>query len=266
MMREGIVYMRDINDAFHTIYFANSEDTTWASNNKLIAQDAGISIINGELDQNGNFSPRSGIVDKELNGVVLFATDTQHDDANQPRYVVGQLLNAYLRNPAAAGWSYNTFGVFEDQELTALRGIHRGYQSIGVMPKEGEMPEVGKATYSGVSHAYYQDNQVTMRTVIDADFGKRELTFNTNNAELHTFEARGHLVQKRDDLNLTGTGSWSKGATSFKGEVKNQGGNLSGTLEGSFYGPAAAEVGGVFGLQNENGSEQYIGGYGAKRP
>ena len=41
--------------------------------------------------------------------------------------------------------------------------------------------------------------------------------------------------------------------------------SLTGKVHGRFYGPDAAEVGGVFGLQNSDKSQTLIGGFGGKR-
>ena len=72
---------------------------------------------------------------------------------------------------------------------------------------------------------------------------------------------------------MHGSAGWNQGVGDFKGQLRNEGGNLTGNIEGSFYGPKAAEVGGVFGLSGDDkealGSRtyrtHYVGGFGAKR-
>jgi len=59
--------------------------------------------------------------------------------------------------------------------------------------------------------------------------------------------------------------SYTAGTNSFAGDVTN-GGSLSGTSTGRFYGPSAEELGGVFILQAGSGiPETYGGAYGAKK-
>lgn len=267
-MKPGIVYMRDINNQFHTAHISGSVDYNDIKNpndpnyNRLIAQDAGIRKIDGEwVTKNGQRvkEMRGGVINKAFNGVTTFSADA-NSSGN------ARVLDAYLRDPAAIGWSYNTFGVFESAGLTQLRDIHRGYQSIGV--NATNLPGKGKASYTGISHAYYNNDQVTMNVKIDANFAERKLDLTTSNATLHTFESDQHMIESKADLNLKGSANWVEGNGNFTGSIENTGGNLKGSMEGSFYGPLAAEVGGVYGLSGKDGNNEvrYIGGFGAKRP
>ena len=65
-------------------------------------------------------------------------------------------------------------------------------------------------------------------------------------------------------MNLTGTLTYSAGSNQFTGAVANSGSTLSGTATGRFYGPAAQEIGGTFGLTGA-GLSAYGGGFGAHR-
>lgn len=235
-------------------------------------EDAGIVPVAGFYDKNGDLRVQKGMVGREFDGIIVLENDKNK--------------KSYLRDPVAAGWSYNTFGVFQEK-----RGNSdvRGYQSIGIKTKtsakyrkeadenfddktylEGKfLPYYGRATYTGIGHAYHNDEQVTMNVKVDADFHDRHLNFETSNATAHTFEKEGHLTRVRPDLDLKGAADWAADVADFKGKVHNAGGNLEGQLEGSFYGDNAAEVGGVYGLHGkdkEGKPVNYVGGFGAKRP
>lgn len=235
-------------------------------------EDAGIVPVAGFYDKNGDLRVQKGVVGREFDGIIVLENDKNK--------------KSYLRDPVAAGWSYNTFGVFQEK-----RGNSdvRGYQSIGIKTKtsaqarkeadenfddktylEGKfLPYYGRATYTGIGHAYHNDEQVTMNVKVDADFHDRHLNFETSNATAHTFEKEGHLTRVRPDLDLKGAADWAADVADFRGKVHNVGGNLEGQLEGSFYGDSAAEVGGVYGLHGkdkEGKPVNYVGGFGAKRP
>lgn len=235
-------------------------------------EDAGIVPVAGFYDKNGDLRVQKGMVGREFDGIIVLENDKNK--------------KSYLRDPVAAGWSYNTFGVFQEK-----RGNSdvRGYQSIGIKTptsakdrkeadenfddktylKDGYLPYYGRATYTGIGHAYHNDEQVTMNVKVDADFHDRHLNFETSNATAHTFEKEGHLTRVRPDLDLKGAADWAADVADFRGKVHNVGGNLEGQLEGSFYGDNAAEVGGVYGLHGkdkEGKPVNYVGGFGAKRP
>lgn len=241
-------------------------------------EDAGIVPVAGFYDKNGDLRVQKGMVGREFDGIIVLEDEKDKDGKVKQR--------SYLRDPVAAGWSYNTFGVFQD----STKSIERGYQSIGIKTptsakerkkadesfeadedylKKGFLPYYGRATYTGIGHAYHNDEQVTMNVKVDADFHDRHLNFETSNATAHTFEKEGHLTRVRPDLDLKGAADWAADVADFRGKVHNVGGNLEGQLEGSFYGDNAAEVGGVYGLHGkdkEGKPVNYVGGFGAKRP
>lgn len=234
-------------------------------------EDAGIVPVAGFYEKDGSTKKiQQGVIGREFDGIIVLENDKNK--------------KSYLRDPVAAGWSYNTFGVFQEK-----RGNSdvRGYQSIGIKTKTSaqarkeadesfevdkgykNLPYYGRATYTGIGHAYHNDEQVTMNVKVDADFHDRHLNFETSNATAHTFEKEGHLTRVRPDLDLKGAADWAADVADFRGKVHNVGGNLEGQLEGSFYGDNAAEVGGVYGLHGkdkEGKPVNYVGGFGAKRP
>lgn len=278
--KNDVIYMRDLNNRIHTIVYGNSIDHNKANLSTFLSHDVGVRKIDAERKiENGvaKLYNYGGSIGRQYNGIITFATP--ENALNDTGYV-----DAYLRDPSAAGLSYTTFGAFSSGFLRNTRDVNVGYQSVG--KRVTDLPTGGNAKYTGIAHAYISDlaaerysgesqNQVTMDVVVDADFGKRSLGFNTSNTYIHTYEGVNdqHVVQARPDLNLSGSAGWNAGSGDFKGSVSNAAGNLSGSLEGSFYGPAAAEVGGVFGLTGQDALDpnsikhrvHYVGGFGAKR-
>ena len=251
--------MLDVNSIYHNMLVSGTID-----GNANIPKDAGISKItrkrvNGELQDYG------GSIGREFNEVILFANPTLV--RNKQQY-----LSSYFRSPAAAGLSYQTFGNFfggaNGDYLKNRRDVILGYQSIGRPTKISEMPTRDGADYTGITHAYYNSAQVTAHNKIHADFGARNLSYETTDTSvLHQFGAFGHVIEDRPDLNLSGSAAWDDKTADFTGKMKAANG-LEGEMKGRFYGPAAEEVGGVYGLhgQDTNGEAvHYIGGFGGRR-
>ena len=257
--KDDPVMMLDINKVYHLMLTSGTID-----GNSEIPKDAGISKItrkrvNGELQDYG------GSIGREFNRVILFANPVIVQNKQQ-------YLSSYFRSPAAAGWSYQTFGTFfggaNGGYLKNRRDVLLGYQSIGRPTKASEMPTRDGADYTGITHAYYNSAQVTAHNKIHADFGARTLSYETTDTSvLHTFGAFGHVIEDRPDLNLNGAASWAEGTADFNGTMKAANG-LSGEMKGRFYGPAAEEIGGVYGLSGQDSKGEavhYVGGFGARR-
>lgn len=182
-----------------------------------------------------------------------------------------------IRDPAAAGWNYQTFGAFDSGSKF---NYAVAYQSFGMNTTKPQMQKLnelnGTATYTGISSAHYYEGgnfditkqkQTTSDVTIKADFGKRSLDFETKNTKLYTLGDGFKFgnPEAKSNLNLKGSAKWDAGSSKFVGNVKSTDKTLSGKLNGSFYGDKAAEVGGTFGLKSSNSKNVLIGGFGAKR-
>ena len=198
---------------------------------------------------------------KDKNGLVF---DKAFDGVYIIRFVDGTQL--VLHDPAAAGWTYQTFAHYVDP----VNGVIHGYQSIG--DATTNMPTTGTATYKGLTTAYLTNNggadrQMTANVTAVADFAKRGLRFSTDNSQFHTLDVNGKRVSTAAaDYNLRGNAKWAEGGNSFNGDIATVNKNMNGSLNGKFFGDAAAEIGGTYGLKSKDGQAQLIGGYGAKRP
>lgn len=171
---------------------------------------------------------------------------------------------ALAADPAAFGWNYQSFGVWET-------GMGTGSGSAGVMsagaPTAGSaIPISGTATFTGALGGIYVDASgndfVTEAALtVNADFGARTLGVSSAG----TIKSPDLVsTSTASNLNLTGTLTYAAGSNAFAGTVTN-GSTLTGTSTGRFYGPAAEELGGVFVLKANSGVEAYGGAYGAKR-
>ena len=196
-------------------------------------------------------------IKKDENGLVF-------DKAFDGVYVI-QFENGtevVIHDSAAAGWTYQTFAHYIDPN----NGVLRGYQSLGDETTVAQMPVSGTATYTGITTAYLDKQQVTAKVNAVADFAKKGVRFTTSDSQIHTLNGGVRTSTAADKLNMSGTASWAAGENAFKGNVATADKALSGTFNGKFYGGASvAEIGGTYGLKNADNSEQLIGGYGAKR-
>ena len=191
------------------------------------------------------------VFDKRFDGVYII----QFTDGTQ----------IVMHDPAAAGWAYQTFAYYFDPK----NDVAFGYQSLGDETKFTDLPEKGTATYNGLTTAYVvkgnQSRQLTADVKAIADFGLKGVRFETSNSQFHSLDDNGRRVSEADaKYDMKGTAKWENGNL-FLGSVEAAAAGLKGNLSGKFYGAKAAEIGGTYGLKNQDGSEHLIGGYGAKR-
>ena len=172
-----------------------------------------------------------------------------------------------LHDPSAAGWTYQTFAHYTVPEKTPHKG-YQGYQSLGDETAFATLPAQGTATYTGISTAYVvidnNNRQLTSNVMAIVDFGLKGVRFETSNSHFHTLENDKRVSKADKNYDFKGTASWKDGNL-FSGKVSTADDKLSGNLNGKFYGPNAAEIGGTYGLKNKDATEHLIGGYGAKR-
>jgi hypothetical protein len=202
----------------------------------------------------GNLAAGDGknvVFDKRFDGIYVI----QFTDGTQ----------IVMHDPAAAGWAYQTFAFYKDPK----NDVAFGYQSLGDETKFADLPASGTATYNGLTTAYVvkddQSRQLTANVKAIVDFGLKGVRFETTNSQFHSLDANGRRVSEADaKYDMKGTAKWENGNL-FLGSVEAAAAGLKGNLSGKFYGAKAAEIGGTYGLKNQDGSERLIGGYGAKR-
>ena len=208
-----------------------------------------------------NHANQLAYIAKDKNGTVF---DKRFDGIYIIRFANGTQI--VMHDPAAAGWTYQTFAHYIDPKSDVIHG----YQSLGDETKFTALPASGTATYNGLTTAYVvknndQSRQLTADVKAIVDFGLKGVRFETANSQFHSLDANGRRVTKADaKYDMKGTAKWENGNL-FLGKVEAAAAGLKGNLSGKFFGPSAAEIGGTYGLQNKDGSEHLIGGYGAKR-
>lgn len=190
------------------------------------------------------------------------------------------IAGAYSSSEASASYAYMTFGTwFEDQTTGGnLQGVSGDYV-YGDATNPANIPATGTATYVGNVSGMYaptsgeQPFSTHASMSATADFAARSLGFATSNSKTYDrYEtiydgATNRVTVTSDavakaDLDMSGTLTYSAGSNLFAGTVTD-GGGRSGTATGRFYGPAAEEIGGVFGLTA--GSGRHSGHFVGKR-
>jgi hypothetical protein len=173
------------------------------------------------------------------------------------------------------GYSYTQFGDWYQcstncvYPATGTLTAATGFFVRGEATAPANIPTTGTATYIGDSHGVGIDATGNLSDVYAdmtaiANFAARNLFFATTNTEAQPFGSTGYVANS--NLNMTGTLTYAAGQNLFAGTVTvaGTGANaMSGTATGRFYGPAAQEIGGVFGLSGAGGG--YVGGFVGKQ-
>ena len=246
----------------------NASQPTWSSPSSLttkVNSKGNTQTEEGKLaEKNKTASEKLAYFRLDQNGLVF---DTQFDGV----YVISfdNDTQIVLHDPSAAGWTYQTFAHYTVPDKTSHKG-YQGYQSLGDETAFTTLPAQGTATYKGISTAYVvtgnnnPNRQLTSNVMAIVDFGLKGVRFETSNSHFHTLTNDKRVSTVAENYNFKGTASWTDGNL-FSGKVITADGKLSGNLNGKFYGPNAAEIGGTYGLKNKDATEHLIGGYGAKR-
>ncbi|SUA36422.1 Transferrin binding protein-like solute binding protein [Neisseria zoodegmatis] len=190
------------------------------------------------------------------------AFDKEFDGVYVIKFING--VRVTLHDPAAAGWTEQTFAHYVD--LNNL--VNHGYQSLGNETPIASVPTEGTATYRGLTTSYLTETgkparQLTANVVAVADFAKKGLSFKTTNPTFHILENGVRVSTPVAGYEMSGSASWQANSNSFKGQVATKEHGFKGDLNGKFYGSQVDEIGGTYGLSNT--TQQLIGGYGAKR-
>ena len=174
---------------------------------------------------------------------------------------------AAFANPTDLGNNYQNFGVWETGVNAGPGRV--GAASVGAATPAASVPTTGTANFSGNVVGVHIDssgnNYVTASNVaLAANFGARTVGLTTSNTQKYNLNTRSVYNLSASNLNLSGALTYAAGSNSFSGSVQTASG-LTGTASGSFYGPAATEVGGTFSTKAATGVENFMGAFGAKR-
>jgi hypothetical protein len=166
-------------------------------------------------------------------------------------------------DPSQSSYNYMTYGAWITG-LTTGSGYVASYMA-GAPTAGGSVPTSGTATYKGTAIGVYTYGQgsvdlVTSVANISANFTNRSLSLSLS-------DTRGN--SSHNELTISGTLTYSSGSGNFSGGVVSTTSNttISGTAQGSFFGPAAQEVAGTFLLtgSTSSGRQQFTGSFGGKQ-
>jgi C-lobe and N-lobe beta barrels of Tf-binding protein B len=172
----------------------------------------------------------------------------------------------------ALGWDYQSFGVWLNQ--TSPTTFQAASISAGAVTPASAVPTGGPFTFSGFATGFYVNgNGVSFATAADMtavlNMGTpRSIAFTTSNTQISSLNSAGTPILDHS-LNLSGSLIYDAGSNRFSGVVAAQ--QMTGSATGQFYGPAAEEIGGVYGLHSTNqvldpqNRSRMIGSFGGKR-
>ena len=171
----------------------------------------------------------------------------------------------YVYGPGM-GWNYQTYGVSITGEGTGSG--HAGAMSVGAISPVSGIPATGTATFTGTSGGVYvaatgQPYLTVSDMTAATNFGARSIAFNTTNTIISAFNGTGASAQS--GLNLSGTLTYSAGTNTFNGSVTTANAAMTGSAFGTFYGPTATEIGGIYNVKASTGLQSMGGAFGGKR-
>jgi hypothetical protein len=188
------------------------------------------------------------------------------------RHYLDEFPHGYVADPFASDWNYQTFGLWgvsylTFDSITPQGGRRMGALTVGAQTNVVDVPATGTATYTGFSAgnyfatSYFATSAVTANLVANVDFAQRKVALSLTDSIWADIP--------RPELDLSGTLTFASGVNGFAGPVTTLGGGeagapMTGTANGFFYGPGAAELGGVFWVTSGQ-SNAYIGAFGARK-
>lgn len=139
------------------------------------------------------------------------------------------------------------------------------YLTVGVQTPRASMPTTGTARFEGetrgVLSPFPSEAYITVSDIqMTANFASGALNGSTSNFRNHSVVAANRSIA--NDLNFTFTGSITAGTANFTGTAStvNYGGpGMTGTVQGTFFGPNADEVGLAYDMSMSTSSAQMQG-------
>jgi hypothetical protein len=171
---------------------------------------------------------------------------------------------AVAANPYLHGFEYQTFGAWETGRGTGVGTA--GAFSLGSETEGSDIPTSGTAIFNGVAGGLYvdqagEDYVVGANAALVADFANRTADFTSTGSEKVSLVDGS--VSDAAGLDLDASLTYGSGSNAMTGSVSSANG-MTGTIDGRFYGPDAAEAGGIFHLKGP-GVETYGGGFGTRQ-
>ncbi len=176
----------------------------------------------------------------------------------------GSVRALTILDTATAGFHYMVLGSWEYASAPAATSAVGSSFVIGPETRSADLPLAGTAAYSGVMFGRYADGATLWSATASAnalaDFGNRTVSFSTAGTQI----ASPALTQAAPQLDLVGTLSYPAATNNLTGTLSTASG-LTGQSMARFFGPAAAEIGGTFFVQNGGNTQQMTGSFGLKQ-
>jgi hypothetical protein len=181
------------------------------------------------------------------------ATFTVYEKVSGSTTETFRLLNLSPTNPLIV-LSYVDYGQWRRATTTSgTTSINDTYVVFGTKTARADMPHSGTGSYNTILDGTFVNKTgnyaVSGAGTFDADFAAGTISYSsTGNA---TPETSGTAFSFGT---MTGAGSIAFNSSSFRGTGTTNGSGYKMDVNGGFYGPGAAEVGGVFTIKGNNGN------------
>ena len=165
-------------------------------------------------------------------------------------------------DPYAVGFNYQSFGAWGTGLVAGSTGRY-GAISAGAVTPASSVPATGTAIFRGYSAAIFTNPQgeayrYGADALFNVSFAGRSISLSTSNDIVTNINTNTTF---RWTTPMSGTMTWNAGANAFSGTLTT--GNMTGTANGTFYGPGAVELGGTYVLKGGLGA--MVGGFGGKQ-
>jgi hypothetical protein len=184
--------------------------------------------------------------------------------------VSGTVRSLLLLDPTSAGLSYSTLGAWGYEPSGSPTTSYGGWFAGGIETRGADIPTTGTANYLGGMAGTYADGTaiygVAAAASAKADFGVQSIEFKTTNTSKLDMSTPGSSPVLDPSLDITANSlTYSAGVNRVTGAVTSS--TMSGNAAARFFGPAAAELGGVFSMTSKNGTntEQMTGSFVLKK-
>jgi hypothetical protein len=174
---------------------------------------------------------------------------------------------AYL-DPTAAGMSYMTVGAWGTNNKAHGSSFSEGAGVVGVPTRAADIPKTGTANYTGQFIGSLGTNGggrvIGATAQSTANFGTGVVTLQTSNSQF-TEGAPGNTSGFDFAGTMTIQSSGGARTNQLRGVMATKNG-MTGDAHGSFFGPAAQELGGAVVFKGDAvNSNSFMGGFGLKK-
>ena len=175
-----------------------------------------------------------------------------------------------------SGLQYATYGIWDESNFdpadAAARFVRAGAMAFGFPTPLGNMPATGGATYLGRMDGRYSDAVAPNLVVsgdarLDADFAGASIAGRFSNVTVDGSAFRdiaitGQIVSN-SNFGTASVGAFTGNLATAPALAGQAGPDMTGSVDGNFFGPAAQEVGGIFELRG--GDAVMVGGIVGRR-